>query len=176
MRKSIKVASLALLAGALLVPAVPAGATTAADGAFSVFEVAVKGPKKAKPGGKLEYTIVATNTGPYEADAYVVGGRLPKGADLRKVYFRSSVKGTECDVEGRAIYCLVPKIIDKGDSIAMILEMKLKKSAKGTQTARLGVISYDVQTGMENMSKEELQRLGIPEHGYAKTVKTRVVR
>ncbi|MEV1171185.1 hypothetical protein [Nonomuraea sp. NPDC049784] len=176
MRNLTKVASLALLASALLVPAVPASATAVADDPFSVFKVSVKVAKTAKAGGKLNYTIVATNTGPYEANAYFLGGQFPKDVDLRKIYYRSSVKGTECGLEGRALYCLVPKVLKKDESIAMIFETKLKKTAKGTETATLGVISYDLQTGMEDMSKEELERLGVPEHGYAKTVKTKIVR
>ncbi|MBB5776387.1 DUF11 domain-containing protein [Nonomuraea jabiensis] len=184
MRNLTKAASLALLAAALLVPAVPASAsasasasaTTVADEPFSVFDVKVKAAKTAKAGGKLNFTIVATNKGPYQADAYFVGGEFPKGVDLRRIMYRTSVKDTECGLEGRAFFCLVPKILEKGESIALIFETKLKKTATGTQTAKLGVVSYDVQTGMENMSKEELERLGIPEHGYVKTVKTKIVR
>ncbi|MEV4361544.1 hypothetical protein ACWEPL_24290 [Nonomuraea sp. NPDC004186] len=178
MRNLTKAASLALLAAALLVPAVPASAstTTAADEPFSVFDVKVKAAKTAKAGGKLNFSIVATNKGPYQADAYFVGGEFPKGVDLRRIMYRTSVKGTECGLEGRAFFCFLPEILEKGDSISLIFETKLKKTATGTQTAKLGVISYDVQTGMENMSKEELDRLGIPEHGYVKTVKTKIVR
>ncbi|GAA3662138.1 hypothetical protein GCM10022224_027320 [Nonomuraea antimicrobica] len=185
MRNSLtKVAALALAAGALLVPAVPASATTVATGStatvldepFSVFDVQVKAPKTVKSGGKITYKIVATNKGPHYADAWFVGGALPKGADLRRVEYTTSVKGTECGLEGRALYCWLPQILEKGDSVTMTFEVRLKKSAKGTQQATLGVISYDVQTGMENMSREELERLGIPEHGYAKTVKTKIVR
>ena len=186
MRNSLpKVASLALLAGALLLPAVPASASAAAvtaktaavmDDPFAVFDVKVKAPKTAKAGGRVNYSIHATNTGPFSADSYFVGGEFPKSVDLRKIRYRTSVAKTECFLEGRAFFCFLPKVLEKGDSITMIFETRLKKSAKGTQKATLGVVSYDVQQGMDNMSKEELDRLGVPEHGYAKTVKTKVVR
>ncbi|WP_433436679.1 hypothetical protein [Nonomuraea sp. CA-141351] len=176
MRNLTKVVSLALLAGALLVPAVPASATTVADDPFSVFDVKVKASKTAKAGGKIKYSIVATNKGPYDADAWFVGGEFPKGVDFKRIMYTTSVKKTACGLEGRAFFCLLPKVLKKGDSIEMTFEAKLKKTATGTQTATLGVVSYDVQTGMDNMSKEELERLGIPSHGYGKTVKTKVVR
>jgi hypothetical protein len=171
----IKGAALAIAAGALLLPAVPASATTAPE-PFSSFDVTVKAPKTAKPGGKLNYTVTAVNEGPHYADAYLLGGEFPKGVDLRKVMFRSSVEDTECELDGRAIYCFVPAIVEKGEAISITFETKLTKAAKGTQTARLGVISYNVDQGMENMSKEELDRLGIPGYAFAKTVKTKVVR
>jgi hypothetical protein len=184
MRNSLpKVASLALLAGALLLPAVPASAATVTaktaavmDDPFSAFAVQVKAPKTAKAGGKLKYTIHAVNKGPHPADAYFVGGQFPKDVDLRRIHYSTSVTGTECFLDGRAFFCFLPKILKKDEAVTMTFEPKLKKNAKGTQKATLGVVSYDVQTGMENMSKEELDRLGIPEHGYAKTVKTKVVR
>ncbi|WP_406673767.1 hypothetical protein WBK31_34325 [Nonomuraea sp. N2-4H] len=179
-----KVATVALTAGALLLTAVPASATTSATASaaaaqaepFSVFDVSVKAPKKVKAGGKISYTVIAQNKGPHYADYYFLGGQFPKGIDLKKVYYRSSVKGTECELDGRALYCFIPKVVEKGEAIAMIFDVRLTKKARGTQTARLGIVSYDVQTGMEDMSKEELDRLGIPVHGYAKTVKTKVVR
>ena len=185
MRNSLpKVASLALVAGALLLPAVPASATTAPatavkavqDDPFSVFDVTVKAPKKVKAGGRINYTIHAVNDGPHYADAWFLGGQFPKGVDLKKIRYRTSIADTECFLDGRAFYCFANKILEKGESVTMVFETRLTKKAKGTQTATLGIISYDVQTGMENMSKEELDRLGIPEHGYAKTVKTKIVR
>ncbi|MER7500709.1 hypothetical protein AB0L05_16600 [Nonomuraea pusilla] len=179
-----KVASLAVLAGALFLPVAPASAapaTTASaasklDDPFAVFDVKVKATKVAKVGGKIRYSISATNTGPYSADAWFVGGELPKGVDMRKVYFRSSVRGTECAVSGRSIFCLLPKVLEKGDSVSMTFDTKVTKSARGVQKAVLGVVSYDVQQGMEGLDKEELDRLGIPGHAYAKQVKTRLVR
>ncbi|TMR95297.1 DUF11 domain-containing protein [Nonomuraea basaltis] len=185
MRNSLpKAASLALLAGALLIPAVPASAApvaaktaavTAAD-PFSAFDVKVKAPKTARAGGKIRYTIVATNKGPHYANAWFIGGEFPKGVDLKKISYAASIKGTECFGEGRAFFCFLPKVLEVGDSAAVMFEAKLKKSAKGTQKATLGVVSYNLDTGMEDMSKEELDRLGVPEFGFQKTVKTKVVR
>ncbi|MGP3962879.1 hypothetical protein ACTWPT_43500 [Nonomuraea sp. 3N208] len=184
MRNSLlKAATLALLAGALLIPAVPASATTATTSAaataadpFSAFGVKVKAPKTVKAGGKIKYTIVATNKGPHYADSWFLGGEFPKGVDLKKIRFGTSVKGTECYGEGRAFYCFLPQVVEVGDSVAMVFDAPLKKGAKGTQTATIGVVSYNVDQGMENMSKEELDRLGIPEFGFKKTVKTKIVR
>jgi uncharacterized repeat protein (TIGR01451 family) len=185
MRYSLsKAATLALLAGALLIPAVPASAATTATTTavtkaadpYSAFDVKVKATKAVKAGGKIKYTIVATNKGPHYADSWFVGGQFPKGVDLNKIRFGTSVKGTECYGEGRAFYCFLPQVVEVGDSISMAFDAPLKKSARGTQTATLGVVSYNVDQGMENMSKEELDRLGIPGFGFAKTVKTKVVR
>lgn len=180
-----KGATLALLAGALLLPAVPASAAApvatkaaaaAAADPYSAFNVKVKASKTVKPGGTIKYTIVATNKGPHYADAWFVGGQFPKGVDLKKIRYGTSVKGTECVGEGRAFFCFLPQLLEVGDSVSMIFEAKVKKSATGTQKATLGVVSYNVDQGMEDMSKEELDRLGIPEFGFAKTVKTKVVR
>ncbi|SEG74987.1 conserved repeat domain-containing protein [Nonomuraea solani] len=183
MRYSLpKAASLALLAGALLLPAVPASATTVTntaavlDDPFSVFKVSVKAPKTAKAGGNLTYKISAVNTGPHSADAWFVGGEFPKGVDLKKIRYASSVAKTECFGEGRAFFCYAPKVLEKGDGVTLAFYTKLKKNAKGAQKATLGIISYDVQQGMEDMSKEELDRLGIPVNGYPKSVTTKVVR
>ncbi|MGR6913051.1 hypothetical protein ACU635_02200 [[Actinomadura] parvosata] len=176
MRNSLlKGAALAIAAGALLVPAVPASATTAAD-PYSSFSVSVKAPKTVKPGGKINYLVTAVNKGPHYADYYFLGGEFPKGVDLRKVYYRSSVKGTECELDGRALYCFIPAVLEKGDAVSMLFETRLTKKATGTQKATLGVVSYNVDQGMENMSKEELDRLGIPEYAFGKTVKTKIVR
>ncbi|MEU8320867.1 hypothetical protein AB0C33_21145 [Nonomuraea sp. NPDC048881] len=194
MRNSLtKVASLALLAGALIVPAVPASATTttaahtataakAADAPFAVFDIKLKASKTAKAGGLIKYSLQATNTGPYSADAWFVGGQFPKGVDLRKISYRAP-KGTVCALDGRALYCSVPYVLEKDDWVRLDFYAKLKKSATGTQKATLGVVTYDVQQGMWDQEKgtwslaqEELERLGIPEHGYAKTAKTKIVR
>ncbi|MEV0381823.1 hypothetical protein [Nonomuraea sp. NPDC050643] len=176
-----------MLAGALLLPAVPASATTATtataaksaavmDDPFSVFKVTLKAPKTAKAGGRLNYTISAINTGPYYADRWFLGGEFPKGVDLKRIRFRTSIADTECFLEGRAFYCFANQVMEKGDSVTMIFETKLSKKAKGVQKATLGIITYDVDQGAENMSKEELDRLGFPVRGYAKTAKTKIVR
>ncbi|MEV0613867.1 hypothetical protein AB0I81_11140 [Nonomuraea sp. NPDC050404] len=177
-----KVASLALLAGALLLPAIPASAATAttaavkADEPFSTFDVTVKAPKKVKAGAKITYTIYATNKGPHYADAWFIGGEFPKGVDLKRIRFGTTVKGTECALDGRAFFCLAPKVVEKGESVAMAFTTKVDKKAKGTLTAKLGVVAYSADQGFENMSKEELDRLGVPVHGFVKTAKTKVVR
>jgi uncharacterized repeat protein (TIGR01451 family) len=191
MRNSLtKAASLALIAGALVIPSAPASATTSAvahtakvaDDPFAVFDIKLKASKTAKAGGWIKYSVTATNNGPFSADAWFVGGQFPKGVDLRKIRY-SAPKGTLCALDGRALYCSVPYVMEKGDWVRLDFDAKLKKSAKGTQKAVLGVVTYDVQQGMWDQEKgtwslaqEELERLGIPEHGYAKTAKTRVVR
>ncbi|MFF4194248.1 hypothetical protein [Nonomuraea sp. NPDC001831] len=191
MRNSLtKVASLALLAGALIVPAVPASATTttaahavkAADAPFAVFDIKLQASKTAKAGGQIRYSLKATNTGPFSADAWFVGGQFPKGVDLRRVRY-DAPKGTVCTLDGRALYCSVPYVLEKKDWVRLDFYAKLKKNATGTQKATLGVVSYDVQQGMWDQEKgtwalaeEELERVGVPVHGYAKTVRTRIVR
>ncbi|MEV0830654.1 hypothetical protein [Nonomuraea rubra] len=181
MRNSLlKGAALAIAAGALLLPAVPAAATTTVTAAtaadpFSAFDVTVKATKKVKPGGKITYTIRAVNKGPHYADSWFVGGEFPKGVDLRNISYWAE-KGTQCALDGRAFYCVLPRVVEVDEAISMKFVAKTTKKAKGTQTATLGVVTYNVDQGMENMSKEELDRLGIPEFAFAKTVKTKVVR
>jgi uncharacterized repeat protein (TIGR01451 family) len=185
-----KTAALALLAGALLIPAVPASAApvaaapvaakiaTAAE-PYSTFAVSVRAPKTAKAGGKIKYTIVGTNTGPHYADlnSWFVGGAFPKGVDVNKIRYSSNISKMQCAlVTARAFYCWAPVTIKVDESVILVFDAKLKKSATGTQKATLGVVTYNVDQGMENMSKEELDRLGVPEFGFAKTVKTKVVR
>lgn len=186
--KAASFALIAPLAGSLLLAATPASAATTAVATsasasvqadpYSVFNVKVKGPKTAKAGGKIRYTIVATNEGPYEATGgtWFVGGQFPKGMDLKRIKFSTSVDDTQCGLTGRDFFCVLPATVKMGEYISMGFEGKLKKNAKGTQKAILGVVSYNVDTGMENLSKEELDRLGIPGYGFVKTVKTKVVR
>src|SRR4051812_20403327 len=91
-----KIAGLALvapLAGAAFFATAPASAsasvTTASASAatatagqpYSKFYVVAKGPKKVKAGSKITYGIGAVNTGPYLADTFFVGGKLPKGIE-----------------------------------------------------------------------------------------------
>lgn len=182
MRHAImKAASFALLAGALVLPTAPASATTATAtttaAPFSVFDVRVKAPKTAKAGGKLSYRVIATNKGPHEADAWFVGGQFPKGVDLKKIRYSSSVPGAECTLEGgRTFFCVLPQVLEKGDSATLVFDTKLTKKAKGTQKALLGVVSFDVQQGMEDLSMAELERLGIKSHAYLKQVSTTIKR
>jgi uncharacterized repeat protein (TIGR01451 family) len=169
MRNSLpKAASLALLAGALLIPAVPASATTTATTATT---------KTVKAGGKIKYTIVATNKGPHYADAWFLGGEFPKGVDVNSVRYDTNHSKMTCELlSARAFWCPPTEVIEVGDSVVINFYAKVKKSATGTQKATLGVVSYNVDQGMEDMSKEELDRLGIPEFGFLKSVKTKVVR
>lgn len=176
--KAAAIALVAPLAGSLLFAAAPAVAKTAVADPYASFDVQVKGPKTAKAGGKIRYSIVATNLGPYEATegTYWVGGTLPKGLDIAKTRMLPSVAGTQCAmVTATELFCLVPATVKKGEYVSIVFDGRLKKNAKGTQKALLGVMSYNVDTGMENLSKEELDRLGVPRFGFAKVVKTKVV-
>nr|BFE85514.1 hypothetical protein GCM10020093_081150 [Planobispora longispora] len=79
-----KITALALavpLAGSLLfapaasaAPVQAGAAVTAADEPYSSFKVQVSAPKKVRAGGKISYTITATNLGPHLADSYWIGG------------------------------------------------------------------------------------------------------
>ncbi|GAA5074633.1 putative repeat protein (TIGR01451 family) [Thermocatellispora tengchongensis] len=186
-----KVASLALvtpLAGAMLFAAsapasaapvkvaAPAKAVTAvADDPYSVFKVSVKAPAKVKAGGKITYSISAKNTGPYVADAYYIGGKLPKGI-VGTVYYNGP-KGTQCAWDESGFWCWGDWALEVGETDALKIHVKLKKSTKGHARAQLGVIAYDVPTGAENLSKEELDRIGgIKGWLFAKNVKTKIVR
>ncbi|MFE3452026.1 hypothetical protein ACFXJ8_24205 [Nonomuraea sp. NPDC059194] len=163
-------------------PTAPAATVVAAKSAaadpFSVFDVKLTATKKAKRGGKIRYTITAVNTGPHEATAgtWFVGGLFPKGVDLRKITYRTSVDDTACELIKRELFCVLPATVKKGESIAMVFDGRLTKKASGSQKAVLGVVSYNVETGMENLSKEELDRLGVPGFGFVKQATTKVVR
>ncbi|WP_188188658.1 DUF11 domain-containing protein [Nonomuraea sp. SYSU D8015] len=185
MRNSLpKVATLAALAGALLIPAVPASAAAAPVAAkaaaadpYSAFDVKVKASKTAKAGGKIKYTIVATNKGPHYADAWFVGGEFPKGVDMKSIRYDTNHSKMRCElVSARAFWCPPTEVIEVGDSVTLAFYAKLKKSAKGTQKATIGIVSYNFDQGMENLNKEELDRLGVPRFGFEKSVKTKVVR
>ena len=165
-------------AGALAAPAVAQVSTVKVSDPFSVFDINLKATKKVKPGGLIKYSLTATNEGPYEATAgtWFIGGIFPKGVDLKKIKYNSSVDETICALDGRELFCLVLSTVNKGEYVQMNFYAKTKKNAKGTQTATLGVVSYDVQTGMENLSKQELDRIGMPSKAYSHSVKTRIVR
>ncbi|GAA0954259.1 hypothetical protein [Nonomuraea longicatena] len=185
MRSSIaKTAAFTIIAGAVVLPALPAAAApvtaaataAASEPAFANFDVEVQAPSRARAGGKLNYTISGVNTGPHSANAWFVIGELPRGVDVRKLRYRSSVKDTQCVTEKTTVVCILPKELQKGDDFTLVLETRVKKYAKGTQKAALGVLTFDVQKGMENLSKEELERWGVPSHVFAKEVKTRLAR
>ncbi|MGW4638263.1 hypothetical protein ACWEN6_07035 [Sphaerisporangium sp. NPDC004334] len=177
------------LAGALLLAATPASAApasaTTASGAtahtsartsaaepYSSFAVTVKGPKKIKRGGTIVYSIKAVNKGPWVADAYFLGGTLPKGR-TGTVYF-DGPKGTECDFYPDGFWCWSPYELEKGDHDWLTIEVKLKKSVKGNVTAKLGVNSFDVPTGAEDLSRAELDRIGVKSWYFTKKATTKV--
>ncbi|GGK98890.1 hypothetical protein Sme01_60060 [Sphaerisporangium melleum] len=172
------------LAGALLFTATPASAapaagtatesaaTTAADKPYSSFAVTVTGPKKVKRGGTLVYRIKAVNKGPYTADSYYLGGLLPKGR-TGTVYY-DAPKGTECDFYPDGFWCWSPYELEEGESDWLTIEVKLKKSVKGSVSAKLGVNTFDLPTGAEDLNRSELARLDVKDWYFTKTVKTKV--
>ncbi|QYC37982.1 hypothetical protein Nocox_01745 [Nonomuraea coxensis DSM 45129] len=194
MHKSLTKGMLATLAaGALLVPAVPASAavsataSTAASSAvsakaaepYSSFAVKVSATKKVKAGSYIKYKISAVNVGPHfaSAEAWWVGGAFPKGVDPRNIRYSTSGKKMECILlTARGFFCWANKDIAVGSSFSVTFYAKTKKSTRGSQKATLGVISYNLDQGMENMDIRELDRLGVPGYLFAKSVKTTVVR
>ncbi|MER5628611.1 hypothetical protein ABT061_47120 [Streptosporangium sp. NPDC002544] len=178
-----KIAALALvapLAGGLLfatpasaAPAqVPAAVKTAAE-PFSSFTVSVSAPKKAKAGGKVTYKIKAVNKGPYVADYFFMGGLLPKGSKVTAIY---GPKGTECDTYEDGFWCWTPYALEIDDYETIAITVKLGKKSGRTAEAILGVDSYDIPTGAENLSRDELERLGTKNWFFVKKVKTGIVR
>lgn len=192
MRFSPVKAALALiipLSGGLLFSAAPALAAptahpaevSAADRPFSTFAVTAAGSKTVRPGGTLRLTMKGRNTGPYAADAWFATALLPAAADISKrVRFTSSVKDTACHVTKsgghKVVVCLLNRTLAKSRDFKLSLDVRVKKNAKGTLKSGLYVLSYDVQTGMEDFSQEELDRVGIPNHLFGRTVKTKVIR
>ncbi|MFI6502318.1 hypothetical protein [Nonomuraea typhae] len=178
MPKSItKAAAFTLIAGALILPAVPASATTAvkasADEPYSVMKTTITAPKTVKRGGKISYRIKVLNTGPHQADAYWLGGKLPKGI-TGKIYY-GGPKGTKCETDTVEFWCWGPWELEKGDVDWIGIEVTLKKNTKGVATAELGALVYDVPIGMENLDKEEIDRIGgFKRWFYGKKVKTKI--
>ncbi|MEV1172695.1 hypothetical protein [Nonomuraea sp. NPDC049784] len=179
--KIATIAVIAPLAGAaLLTPASATAATSAkaADEPYSKFDVEVKGTQQIRPGGTLQYAVVGTNRGPHTAEAtdYQIVFQLPKGLDSRKAK-GFGPKGSECAVEKGFLYCSVGKAVPVGESVDFKFQLKTGPDVKGTLTAILGVLSFNAQTGVDQMSEEELKRIGgISSWGYGKPVKTKVVR
>ncbi|MFI6535371.1 hypothetical protein ACIBHY_23190 [Nonomuraea sp. NPDC050547] len=186
MRNSItKVATFTLVAGAMILPAVPAAAGTAtttttvaakaSDQPYSIMKVGVRAPKTVKRGGKIQYRIDVLNTGPHQADYYWVGGKLPKGIVNGLRY--NGPKGTQCDWDPTGFWCWGPWELEKGDKDWLDIQVTLKKGTRGTATAQLGALVYDIPIGMENMDKEEIDRIGgFKSWFYGKKVKTKIVR
>ncbi|RGA01770.1 MULTISPECIES: DUF11 domain-containing protein [Microbispora] len=180
--KIVGLATAAPLAGALFLAAAPAAsaapASTAAATAkaepYSSFYVVAKGPKKAKAGSRITYTVGAVNQGPHLADTYFVGGQLPKGIE-RKVYY-SAPKGTGCAFFPDGFWCVVPRALEVDDAVSFSITVKLKKGARGTALARVGVDQWDVPNGAEDLNRRAWKELGVKHWYFLKTVKTKIVR
>ncbi|MGW0590704.1 hypothetical protein [Streptosporangium sp. NPDC002607] len=177
-----KIAALALvapLAGGMLfatpasaAPAQVPAAVKAAAEPFSSFTVSVSAPKKVKAGGKVTYKIKAVNKGPYAADAFYMGGLLPKHSKVTAI---SAPRGTECDNFKDGFWCFTPYALEIDDYEIITITVKLGKKSGRTAEAILGVDTYDLQTGAEDLSREELERLGTKGWYFVKKVKTRIV-
>ncbi|GIM99805.1 hypothetical protein [Planomonospora venezuelensis] len=179
-----KIAALALvapLAGSVLfAPAAsaapskaPAAAVKKADDPYSSFDVRVSAPKKVRAGGKISYTIQATNVGPHLADSYWIGGVPPKGSKITAIY---GPEGTRCAWFDDGYWCIVPQALEVDDRTAIRVVVKLSKKARGTATGYWGVDSVDLPTGAENLDRDEFKRMGIKSWYFLKKVKTKIVR
>ncbi|GIH80402.1 DUF11 domain-containing protein [Planobispora longispora] len=178
-----KITALALavpLAGSLLfapaasaAPVQAGAAVTAADEPYSSFKVQVSAPKKVRAGGKISYTITATNLGPHLADSYWIGGVPPKNSTISAVY---GPEGTECDWYEDGYWCIVPEALEVDDRTAIKVVVKLSKKAKGTATGYWGVDSVDLPNGAENLSRDEFERIGVKSWYFVKKIKTKIVR
>ncbi|MEQ4720857.1 hypothetical protein [Nonomuraea sp. B19D2] len=182
MRRSVSLFLAGGLAAApLAVPAQASAATTTAPTAaavtqskpFSKFKISVKHTTRTKRGGKITYYVRAKNLGPYYADYYWMGGKLPKG--VRPTLRWGGPKGTKCTWEGQWFWCWGPLRLEKGKTDWLNFQLTLKKGTRGTVAAKVGVMSFDVDQGMENIDEEELKRLGIKGYLWLKTVKTQIV-
>ncbi|TMR08705.1 hypothetical protein ETD86_46675 [Nonomuraea turkmeniaca] len=173
-----------LAAGTLAAPAQVSAATAAAPATttntaaagmkpYSSFKISVKHTKRTKRGGKITYYVKATNLGPHYADYYWMGGEVPKGVVPTLRW--GGPKGTKCTWEDRWFWCWGPIRLEKGKTDWLNFQVTLKKGTKGTAKARVGVLSFDVDQGMENMSEAELKRLGIKGYHWLKTAKTTIV-
>ncbi|MEU8383858.1 hypothetical protein [Streptosporangium sp. NPDC048865] len=174
--KIVAFALVAPLAGGMLLAApasaqAPAAAVKAEP--YSTFAVTVSAPKKVKANGKITYRIKAVNKGPHQADFFYMGGLLPKGSKATAVF---GPKGTTCDTYDDGFWCWGPDIIEVGDHETMAITVKLGKKSGRTAQAILGVDSYDIPTGAENLSRDELERMGIKSWYFVKKVKTSVTR
>ncbi|GAA3662174.1 hypothetical protein GCM10022224_027370 [Nonomuraea antimicrobica] len=94
---------------------------------------------------------------------------------LRRPLRWGGPKGTKCTWEDRWFWCWGPLRLEKGDTDWLNFQVTLKPGTKGTATAKVGVMSFDVDQGMENMDEEELERLGIKGYNWLKTARTTIV-
>ncbi|MBG0827284.1 hypothetical protein HS041_05855 [Planomonospora sp. ID67723] len=184
-RTSGMLLGLGLLVPLSVAPAVPAAASATAapssvssqtklDKPWSSFKVSVKAPKRVRNGQEFMYEIKVTNLGPQKADYFYVGGTgLPRGIN-DTVYYKGP-KGTECDFYEDGFWCVTPWILDEGESETVKVWVKLKKRTKGTAVARLGVDTWNVPSGGENLDRSEWKRLAFPHWYITKTVKTKIV-
>ncbi|MGW2213524.1 hypothetical protein ACWCSD_00925 [Nonomuraea sp. NPDC001684] len=140
---------------------------------FSNFKISVKYNNRTRSGGKITYYLKAKNLGPYYADYYWIGGQVPKGV-VPTLRWGAS-KGTKCTWEGRWFWCWGKFVLPKGKTDWLNFQVTLKKGTRGVAVAKLGVIAYDVDQGMENIDKEELKRLGIKGYSWLRTAKTKIV-
>ncbi|MFF5209976.1 hypothetical protein [Streptosporangium sp. NPDC000396] len=184
-----KIAAFALaapLAGTMLFAApasaapakAPASAVKKADDPYSVFDIKANASKTVRPGGKISYSIKATNTGPYTSDAgdYFVVAYVPKAVSISGKWSYQGPDKSECISEEQIVVCAVDKDLEVKDSISFSFQFKVGKAAKGTLKTSLGVVAYDVPTGAENLSRDELERIGIKSWFFGKEHRTRVVR
>ncbi|WP_170990832.1 DUF11 domain-containing protein [Herbidospora galbida] len=169
------IAGVALLASAALVAPASASATTA-DDPWSLFKITkLSYTKKAKPGGYVTYTFQVTNNGPHAADYFDVGGVLPKHVDLKKKISYGSGDELKCYLDGRNFFCPNDFILEVGDSTWVSLRFQLKKTAKGTQTGKVGAWVYDIPAGAENLDRARLREQNLKGWEMMRTVKTAVV-
>lgn len=174
---------LAPLAVSLPANAAPAAVTAKAAKAdpfanFAVHHVVY--PKKVKAGAKITYYFEITNVGPHSADYFWIGGYLPKG--IVSTLKWNGPKGTSCTWEGNEFWCWTPDILYpkpeedwQTDSAWLTVQVTLNKKTRGTATAKLGAITYDVPTGAGDLDERRLRDLGIKGWSFLKTVKTKIV-
>ncbi|MEV0582925.1 hypothetical protein [Nonomuraea sp. NPDC050310] len=155
----------------------PAAQAEAASGRppYSKFKISVKYDTQTKRGGKITYLLKAKNLGPYYANWYWVGAKVPKGVEPRLTW--TGPKSSKCTWEGEWFWCWGPYALDVGDTDWLQFQLKLKKTTKGVATARVGVLSFDVPNGAENVDKEELDRIGesFDRHYDLKTTHTKII-
>ncbi|GIH80408.1 DUF11 domain-containing protein [Planobispora longispora] len=160
-------------------PATPAASSSAParaalDKPWSNFKISIKAPKRVRNGQEFMYEVKVSNTGPEAADYYYIGGTLlPRGIN-DTVYYKGP-KGTECDFYDDGFWCWTPWILEKGESESLRIWVKLKKKTKGTAVARLGVDTWNVPTGGDDLSRDEWKRMNFPHWYITKTVKTKIV-
>jgi hypothetical protein len=184
-----KIAALALvapLAGTMLLAGTalaaptkaPVTAVQKADDPFSTFTIQASASKTVRPGKKIAYTIKATNAGPYisDAGAYYIAAEVPKGVVLSGKWTYRGPDESECISDGQLLVCIVDKDLKVKESVSFKFEFKVAKTAKGTLKSYLGVLAYDVPTGAENLSRDELERLGVKSWFFGKEHRTSVAR